>query len=49
MERYNSAFSWIFLFLVAIFSGFNMYLSRIEQIRRLEYYNKSIQNYSSYI
>lgn len=33
MERYNSAFSWIFLFLVAIFSGFNMYLSRIEQIR----------------
>lgn len=33
MEKYNNLFSWIFIFVVSIFSGFNIYLSRLEDFR----------------
>lgn len=33
MEKYNNLFSWIFIFVVSIFSGFNIYLSRREDFR----------------
>lgn len=33
MEKYNNLFSWIFIFVVSIFSGFNIYLSRLEGFR----------------
>ncbi|RXI67407.1 DUF1361 domain-containing protein [Clostridium tetani] len=33
MEKYNNIFSWLFLFIVSIFSGFNIYLSRFENFR----------------
>lgn len=33
MQKYNNMFSWIFVFMVSIFSGFNIYLSRFENFR----------------
>lgn len=33
MEKYNNLFGWIFIFVVSIFSGFNIYLSRLEDFR----------------
>lgn len=33
MQKYNNLFSWIFVFMVSIFSGFNIYLSRFENFR----------------